>query len=648
MPARDDRLETAHRALGDLLPDLRRYEGFPDGDDERIVAGSLPPRYTACPNPFIHDLVGPGGADGAYERTPFAADISEGRADPVYRAQVYHTKVPPRAIARYIEHFTRPGDVVFDGFCGSGMTGVAARMTGRRAVLVDLSPAATAIAATYVVPVDADAAREAFAAVLDRLREQCAWLYETGDGRLVSHVIWSEVYRCPHCKAPAPFSDMGFDFAARRPADRIVCPACRREIRAQALERVLTEAGTTAETPVRVARVGQRGEGPPTPDELARLDEIARADIPFWFPEEWMMRQAPADDGWGDMWRRGYHTGVWRVADFYTPRTLWALAAAVHFARELDAPPAVRHLVTQTIINASINLTRMRRAYQGPVPLVLYFPRLRRECNVIEVLRRRFAASLAVLAELPADSEVVVSTQSATCLGNIPDATIDYIFTDPPFGRNIIYSEVNFLWESWMGITTNQGPEAIMSRSQDKGVGDYEDLMRRCFAEFRRILKPRRWITVEFHNSHNEVWAAIQRALTEAGFVVEDVRVLDKQQVSFKQASTQNAVQRDLVISARRPRSAQLQLPSFVAEEQDVWEFVRRRLRELDSAEGDAADERTPRALYTRLVQHMLQAGRQVPLDAAEFYAGLAERFELRDGRCRPPGDAMSTQEHQC
>lgn len=644
----EDHPDAARRTLRDLLPELRRYEGFPDADDERILASSLPPHYTACPNPFIREFVASPESDDGYERTPFAADISEGRADPIYRAQMYHTKVPPRAIARYIEHFTPPGGVVFDGFCGSGMTGVAARMTGRRAVLVDLSPAATAIAASYVVPVDADAARSAFAAVLDRLREQCAWLYETADGRAISHVIWSEVYRCPHCATAAPFSDMGFDFATRRPADRIVCPACDREIPPQALERVLTETGTTAERPVRVVRVGERGEGPPTPDDLARLDEVARADIPFWFPDEWMMRRAPAEDGWGDMWRRGYHTGVWRVADFYTPRTLWALAAAVHFARELDAPPAVRHLVTQTIINASINLTRMRRAYQGPVPLVLYFPRLRRECNVIETLERRFAATLAVFRELPADSQVVVSTQSATCLANIPDACIDYIFTDPPFGQNIIYSEVNFLWESWMGITTNQGPEAIMSRSQDKGVGDYEDLMRRCFAEFRRILKPGRWITVEFHNSHNEVWAAIQRALTDAGFVVRDVRVLDKQQLSFKQASCENAVQRDLVISALRPRSAQLQLPSFNAEQQDVWEFVRRRLRELDAADLDAPHERTPRALYTRLVQQRLQAGGQVPLDAAEFYAGLAERFDLRGGHCHPPADAMSTEEPPC
>ena len=41
-------------------------------------------------------------------------------------AHIYHTKVPHKAILRYILHYTRPGDVVLDGFCGLGMTGVTA------------------------------------------------------------------------------------------------------------------------------------------------------------------------------------------------------------------------------------------------------------------------------------------------------------------------------------------------------------------------------------------------------------------------------------------------------------------------------------------------------------------------------------------
>ena len=73
-----------------------------------------------------------------YHREPFAADVSEGKNHPIYNAHSYHTTVPHRAIMRYILHYTRPGDVVFDGFCGTGMTGVAAQLCDDSAEVQEL------------------------------------------------------------------------------------------------------------------------------------------------------------------------------------------------------------------------------------------------------------------------------------------------------------------------------------------------------------------------------------------------------------------------------------------------------------------------------------------------------------------------------
>ena len=164
-------------------PEFRKIEGFPIGSDEDILILSDPPYYTACPNPWIADFIAeweaqkPKQPEGYhYHREPFAADVSEGKNDPIYNAHSYHTKVPHKAIMRYILHYTEPGDIVFDGFCGTGMTGVAAQMCGskeavqslgyrvlgdssifndeenaisklgeRKAILTDLSPIATFI-----------------------------------------------------------------------------------------------------------------------------------------------------------------------------------------------------------------------------------------------------------------------------------------------------------------------------------------------------------------------------------------------------------------------------------------------------------------------------------------------------------------------
>lgn len=196
-------------------PAFRQIEGFPLGSDEDILALSDPPYYTACPNPFLEDFIKHYGkpydpTTDHYRREPFAADVSEGKNDPIYLAHSYHTKVPHKAIMRYILHYTQPGDVVFDGFCGTGMAGVAAQLCGdrrtieslgylvqpdgailgehdqpisrlgsRRAVLCDLSPAATFIAYNYNTPVDVTTFEGKARRILREVQQECGWMYET-------------------------------------------------------------------------------------------------------------------------------------------------------------------------------------------------------------------------------------------------------------------------------------------------------------------------------------------------------------------------------------------------------------------------------------------------------------------------------------
>ena len=75
---------------------VRNIEGFPVGTDDDIIALSDAPFYTACPNPFIGDFIKEYGtpydeATDDYHREPFAADVSEGKNDPLYTVHTYHT-----------------------------------------------------------------------------------------------------------------------------------------------------------------------------------------------------------------------------------------------------------------------------------------------------------------------------------------------------------------------------------------------------------------------------------------------------------------------------------------------------------------------------------------------------------------------------
>jgi hypothetical protein len=202
-----------------------------------------------------------------------------------------------------------------------------------------------------------------------------------------------------------------------------------------------------------------------------------------------------------------------------------------------------------------------------------------------------------------------------------------------------MYSELNFLWEAWLGVFTDNEPEAVVNKTQRKGLPEYQALMESCFQEFYRVLKPNRWMTVEFHNSQNAVWNSILEALLRAGFMLADVRTLDKKQGTFKQVTTTSAVKQDLIISAYKPAAEFEQ--KFVAENGSVrgaWEFISQHLEHVapPTLKRDNLiefiEERAPYLLYDRMVVYHIQRGLSVPLSAPEFYQGLKERFAERDG----------------
>jgi hypothetical protein len=201
-----------------------------------------------------------------------------------------------------------------------------------------------------------------------------------------------------------------------------------------------------------------------------------------------------------------------------------------------------------------------------------------------------------------------------------------------------MYSELNFIWESWLKVITNNEQEAIVNSAQRKGLVEYQHIMENCFKEFYRVLKPGRWMTIEFHNSQNSVWMSIQEALSRAGFVVADVRTLDKKQGTFKQVTTTSAVKQDLIISAYKPNGGLEERFKLIAGTHDgVWDFVRQHLKHLpvvSEKKGilEVIADRQSYLLFDRMVAFHVQRGVTVPISASDFYAGLRQKFPERDG----------------
>lgn len=877
-------LEKLREKLKD--PEFRKIEGFPIGEDEDILALSDPPYYTACPNPFIEDFIKLYGKPyepetDDYRREPFAADVSEGKNDPIYNAHSYHTKVPHKAIMRYILHYTEPGDVVFDGFCGTGMTGVAAqlcrdkstveslgytvgkdgtvsrketdekgktirkrfsRLGARRAVLNDLSPAATFIAYNYNTPVDEAAFQKEAEQILEEVEKECGWMYETlhvepASSRLISslgfipcdpfqatqpvyrkdnlphiqipgatyfitfrtanrrilsdpakkiildsicywddqrwklfsavvmpdhahliarplkkdsatywdisdilhsiksfsaneinkiegktgvsvwqtesydrvvrdsnelgaqlayinhnpvkaglveppknaftsrrspymylynapelekagwkpaplgkinYTVWSDIFVCPECAGEIVFWEAAVDKAAGKVNKEFPCTHCNAILNKRNMDRAFETKFDKAinkkirkpkQVPVLISyKVGRkRFQKKPDEFDLQLISKIDEMEIPYWFPVEKMMFKG---EKWGDTWRAGVHAGITHAHHFFSKRNLWTIAK---FNERLDRRT---RLAFQSIVATLCSrLVRYNMGHRGNGPLsgTLYVSSLIAETRPTWVFPGKVKAfSNAFISP----SHSYTDTQSTSNIPTIEKCNIDYVFTDPPFGGNLMYSELNFLWEAWLKVLTNNKPEAIENRVQNKGLPEYQKLMTECFGEYYRVLKPGRWMTVEFHNSKNSVWNAIQEALQHAGFVIADVRTLDKQQGTFKQVSSGGAVKQDLIISAYKPNGGLEDRFKLTAGTEDgVWGFVRTHLKQLPvfvskNGQAEVIAERQNYLLFDRMVAFHVQRGVTVPMSAAEFYVGLEHRFPPRDGMYFLPDQA--------
>jgi hypothetical protein len=712
-------LERLRQALKD--PAFRAIEGFPLGEDEDILALSDPPYYTACPNPFLPEIVegwraeraqirqqlglpddgadnaaspspaaaGESQGEGGYHREPFAADVSEGKNDPIYNAHSYHTKVPHKAIMRYILHYTDPGDVVFDGFCGTGMTGVAAQLCGdkkaveslgyrvrddgavldekgqtvsrlgaRKAALVDLSPAATFIAYNYNIPVDVAAFEREARRILREVEQELVWMYETWHPHSehpqrvkarIDYTVWSEVFSCPQCSGEVIFLEVALDRETGRVKEAFACPHCGTDLVKADLERHLV---TTFDPILRRSAeslklqpafieyrfAGTKHSKPLDSSDHSILEQVDRLPAPEAFPAD----PLPIS--------RMYHgsrlapKGITHLHRFFLPRARHALDALWTKASAIP-DPRTRAFALYTVEQAIWGMSLLNR--YGPTHFsqvnryltgVYYIASLVSEVSpwyILDGKVQRLTRAFSAFRYQP--GAVAVSTQSASVAAPAPSC-VDYIFTDPPFGENIYYADLNYIVEAWHRVRTDSGREAIVDQAKHKTLQDYQDLMRQAFRRFYGWLKSGRWMTVEFHNSHNAVWNAIQEALSSVGFVVADVRTLDKQQRAYRQVTAATAAQQDLVISAYKPRTGfERQFERQAGTPEGAWAFARQHLEQLPVVvrpDGalEVVAERQAYLLFDRMVAFHIQRGATVPLSAAEFYAGLRERFVERDG----------------
>ena len=481
------------------LPELKKMEGFPIGEDEDIINLSDPPYYTACPNPWLNDFVAEWEEDKKElekrdERIadfnvlePFVDDISFGKKNPIYRAHSYHTKVPHYAIMKFLLHYTEPGDIVLDGFAGTGMTGVACQMLKensatvqqflgsdskyhfgvRRSVQCDLSPVASHIAANFNSNWDIISVENSLNQIFEELEKFYGKYYFTdhvdGSKARINYIIWSDIFECPECSSEIKFWDQAvIDEIVQ---DEFDCPDCgvtltKRKVKKAEFTSWDEIRGETVKKPKKYPALinysvdKKRFTKKPDLNDLNLINEsndevikLKKIKLPHGVNLDQPIKSHSIE----------------YLHDFYHRRSLLVLKKYLDLANKSKNRNQLLFLFSSV---AAMRLNRRMPFRSGGKSAGainnLSIPSLSQEYNAIDTMGRKWKDIRKSKVYFNAmRKSASTSVQSATNWSNLKSNSIDYIFVDPPFGANIMYSDLNFLNEAWLGAITNIKEEAI-------------------------------------------------------------------------------------------------------------------------------------------------------------------------------------------
>lgn len=544
-----------------------------------------------------------------YDVQPFQENIDNAsKSSKIYNMHMYWTKQDPYVVKRYIEHYTKPGDIVLDSFAGTGMTGVAAMMCGRNAILCDISPACIHIARNYTTPIDPHVLQKAFNELYLKIEPEITPLYRTtchncgNTNTQIANTILSDVFICPRCGNEILFAGGGRWEKMKKGEKfkKIKCDNCNHEF-------TKAKAGFLRYEPVEIRvkcdKCRTKGEkkakplteedwelyiqihGGPTKvihegddiwsgykfvpvdsfvDELGNKiyhkmlknsgkDFIPPQEPSYWYPDKIKF--------FGDEPRRNLKRGITHPYQMFSRRNLIALSILWHYINEIKEKRInEKFRLLFTSITYRVNLQyKWNLSEKGGMRMgTLYIPSLIKDMNAIRTFNYKSKDLFNVSQEIEIlkKAKILILEMDARDLSQMPGNSIDYAYFDPPYGANINYSELNIMWESWLGEYTKVEKEIIENKFQKKDRNSYEKMMGNAMKEAYSVLKPGRLLTMVYSYTDPSMYETIQNICHNAGFIDEgDVLHVNSTMKTKAQLDSNKTQQRYLVINFKKPKS---------------------------------------------------------------------------------------------
>lgn len=403
-----------------------------------------------------------------------------------YLMHKYWGRKAHNVVSEYIKNFTNEGDTVLDPFMGSGVTVIEAVKSKRKAIGVDLNPISPFIVKNTLSKVNLTLFHLTFNQILDDVYKKFSHLYSTkcpicGKETSINIAVWEE----ENLKRIRGFCNTHGKF--KKDADQFD------------YEKVLLYK-----------------------DLFSELDKEKKVK----YPKDKILKYVKRN-------QKEY------IYELFTERALIIISEILNLIHKVEDEP-VKNLLLFSFSSMLPNVSKM---LPGDLENVMYksgwviskfwVPKVHTERNVFECFRMRCEAILKGKTELIdiEDELAKIFNHDSGDLHFIPDESIDYIFTDPPYGESIAYFALSHFWNSWLNFSVNYDKEIILDPYRNKDINDFEKLINKVFMEMNRVLKKGKYLSFTFHSRDLKVWKVILEGVISNGFDLVNI-VMQPQAVS--------------------------------------------------------------------------------------------------------------------